>query len=568
MPRRKTKKQFVSQCKELWGDRFNYDKVEYKNQRTEVTIYCNVHKRYFSQQPFCHLTMKHYGCPDCTLEATRAKRSLPQEVYIKRCKAKFGDKYNYDKVKYVNQNTDITIICPNHGEVSVNPQSLLNSDWGCPKCAREHAIESYKITKDEFIQRAKEKFDDRFDYSKLDYKGYEEKTTFICRLHTHFITSPFLHLLALDGGCPDCHKYRMEHMNSSMTTAEYIEQAKIVHGDKYDYSPTDYCSYKKMIQIRCKVHDYVFQMLPRTHLNGAGCPICEQENLMEYEQRKQEILEKRKVKWERIKQKREISKEILSSKPAGIAYGVEEFLRLARLIHGDDFEYPNIKQEYKNLNTPITIHCNEHNWDFPQAPSKHLKGQGCPRCIGRHQTTESFIQDATYLHQNRYSYEKTEFVGAEKKVIITCKTHGDFKMLPGEHLRGKGCPHCATSILEKKVISFLKKETNFIIEPQKQFSWLKTSRTMPLDIYLPELHLAIECQGMQHFHANEMFGGKEAFKIQKQKDELKHRQCKEHGITILYFAATTYKIPEKYLGPVFIRLEELLSEIKKFKKNV
>ena len=91
---------------------------------------------------------------------------------------------------------------------------------------------------------------------------------------------------------------------------------------------------------------------------------------------------------------------------------------------------------------------------------------------------------------------------------------------------------------------------------------------MPLDIYLPELHLAIECQGMQHFHANEMFGGKEAFKIQKQKDELKHRQCKEHGVTILYFAATTYKIPEKYLGPVFIRLEELLSEIKKIKKNV
>lgn len=52
MPRRKTKEQFVSQCRELWGDRFNYDKVEYVNQRTEVVIYCNVHKRYFTQQPF------------------------------------------------------------------------------------------------------------------------------------------------------------------------------------------------------------------------------------------------------------------------------------------------------------------------------------------------------------------------------------------------------------------------------------------------------------------------------------------------------------------------------------
>ena len=154
MPRRKTKEQFVSQCRELWGDRFNYDKVEYVNQRTEVVIYCNVHKRYFTQQPFCHLTMKHYGCPDCTLEAIRAKRSIPQEEFIDRCKTKFGYKFKYDKVKYVNQNTNITIICPNHGEVKVSPQSFLKSDFGCPKCAREHAIESYKITKEEFIQRA------------------------------------------------------------------------------------------------------------------------------------------------------------------------------------------------------------------------------------------------------------------------------------------------------------------------------------------------------------------------------------------------------------------------------
>lgn len=562
MPRRKTKEQFVSQCRELWGDRFNYDKVEYLNQRTEVTIYCNVHKRYFTQQPFCHLTMKHYGCPDCTLEATRAKRSIPQEEIIDRCKTKFGDKFKYNKVKYVNQNTNITIICPNHGEVNVNPQSFLKSDFGCTKCAREHAIESNKITKEEFIQRAEEKFGERFDYSNLEYKGYEEKTTFVCRLHTKFVTSPFLHLLALDGGCPECRQYRAEHMNSAMTTEEYIEQAKIVHGETYDYTPTDYRSYKKMIRIRCKKHDYVFQLLPKTHLHGVGCPICEQEYLMEYEQRKQEILEKRKVKWERIKQKREISSKLLADKPAGIPYGVEEFLRLARLIHEDDFDYPNIKQEYKNLNTPITIHCNEHDSNFLQKPIKHLRGQGCPRCIGRHQTTESFIQDATYLHQERYTYEKVKFNGAEKKVIITCKTHGDFKMLPGEHLRGKGCPHCATSILEKKVISFLKKETDYIIEPQKQFPWLKTSRTMPLDVYLPELNLAIECQGMQHFYANEMFGGKKAFIIQKHKDELKHRLCKEHSITILYFAATTYKVPETYLGPVFIRLEELLNEIK------
>ena len=89
------------------------------------------------------------------------------------------------------------------------------------------------------------KFGERFDYSNLEYKGYEEKTTFVCHLHTKFVTSPFLHLLALDGGCPECRQYRAEHMNSAMTTEEYIEQAKIAHGETYDYTPTDYRSYKK-----------------------------------------------------------------------------------------------------------------------------------------------------------------------------------------------------------------------------------------------------------------------------------------------------------------------------------
>lgn len=561
MSRRKTKEQFVSQCRNLWGDRFNYDKVIYVNQRTEVTIYCNIHKRYFSQQPFCHLTMKHYGCPECSLEATRAKRSLTQDEFISRCKVKFGDKYRYDKVKYINQNSNITIICPYHDEISVNPQSFLNSDYGCPKCSREHVIKSCKITKEEFLNRAVKKFGDRFDYSNLKYEGYEVKTTFICRTHNKFKTSPHLHLLAKDGCCPECHRYRLTHIKSSMTTEEYINRAQKVHGNIYDYSITDYCSYKKKVQIRCKKHDYIFQLLPETHLHGIGCPLCEQDDLMDYEKRKQKNIEKRKVKWEQIKHKREISRRVLAGKPSGIAYGMDEFLRLAIIIHGDDYTYPYIKQEYRNLNSPITIHCNEHDWDFQQAPIKHLRGQGCPRCIGRHQTTESFIQDATSLHQNRYTYEKTKYVGALKKVIITCKTHGDFKMLPGEHLRGKGCPLCVTSILEKKVISFLKKETNLIIETQKQFSWLKTSRTMPLDIYLPELECAIECQGIQHFQANMVFGGEKAFTIQKQKDKLKYQQCKEHGIRILYFAATSYKVPENYLGPVFIRLEELLSEI-------
>lgn len=561
--RRKTNEQFIKDAKLIWGNRYDYSHVVYTNSKNKVLIRCIEHDELFEQTPFCHVVMKREGCPKCQeigKEKSRKKRALSTEEFIRRSKVRFGEKFNYSCTKYVNQNTSIEIICPinGHGRVKMSPQAHLNSDYGCPKCAREHCQNSRKISKDEFLVRAKNKYGNGFDYSKIEYVGYEKPIIIYCNEHGYFQTTPFYHLLTDNGGCKECAKESVAKAIRKMTTAEFVDKAREIHGDMFDYSYTKYASYKKKLKIRCPKHDYVFEMLPQTHLNGKGCPICDLDKLTEYEKRRDVAMAERKTFRERQALKRERSNKLLAGKPAGIAYGVEEFLRLAHLIHDDDFDYRYVKSQYVNLNTPVTFICKRHNKEFSQTPIKHLKGQGCPRCIGRLRTTESFIEEAKEVHGDRYSYEHVRYKDYGTKVSITCKEHGDFDMIPVEHLRGKGCPDCSTSILETQVQVFLQTHLDVEFETQAQFPWLKTTRTMPLDIYIPQYHVAIECQGAQHFAER---GRYEDLKVRQKKDRLKYDLCKEHDITVLYYAKTTYEVPKDYWANVYIKLDDLYEAI-------
>lgn len=212
------------------------------------------------------------------------------------------------------------------------------------------------------------------------------------------------------------------------------------------------------------------------------------------------------------------------------------------------------------------IICNRHNEVFTQRPVKHLKGQGCPRCIGRLRTTQSFIEEATEVHKGHYTYDKVKFIDYATPVTITCKIHGDFPMRPLKHLRGEGCPLCQTSKMELEIVAFLKSHLSTKIELQKHFTWLRYQQRLALDVYLPEYKIAIECQGEQHFISRPVFGGTEAFKVQQERDNVKSELCKKHGIKILYYAKTCKYLPKEYLGPIYTGLEELLNGIKDYYK--
>ena len=107
---------------------------EIKSIKDEVTLYCPIHDKYFSNTVENFLL---YGikCKDCSFENVQKSRALTTKIFIKRSKELFGDNFfGYEKTKYYNLHTPVIITCPIHGDVLVAPVSHLNGNGGCPKC--------------------------------------------------------------------------------------------------------------------------------------------------------------------------------------------------------------------------------------------------------------------------------------------------------------------------------------------------------------------------------------------------------------------------------------------------
>lgn len=139
-----------------------------------------------------------------------------------------------------------------------------------------------KLTQEEFIERAVKKHGMKYDYSKTIYKNSMTKVTVTCPIHGDFEVLPERHYGRGDG-CPLC---RWERAKQSirkvqgLTTEKFIEKARKVHGDKYDYSKVEYVNNDTPIRIICPEHGE-FQQTPHHHLVGSGCQECGKNDLSE-----------------------------------------------------------------------------------------------------------------------------------------------------------------------------------------------------------------------------------------------------------------------------------------------
>jgi hypothetical protein len=135
-----TKEIFVKRARIKHGNKFDYSLVEYINTNSKVKIICPVHG-VFEQTPKEHL--KYNGCRYCSNKYKKNK-----EIFTKEAKEIFGNKYDYSKVKYVNNKTKVILICKKHGEFSITPSNHIFFERDCPKCKcskGENKIEKYLI---------------------------------------------------------------------------------------------------------------------------------------------------------------------------------------------------------------------------------------------------------------------------------------------------------------------------------------------------------------------------------------------------------------------------------------
>lgn len=261
-----TKKDFVERAKSVHGDRYGYSKVDYVNSKTKVVITCPVHGE-FEQQPSNHLSGQ--GCPTCGRLVSSTAMLGTTERFIKKSRAKFGDKYDYSKVDYKNASTEVIIICPNHGEQFITPTNHLRTH-GCAECGKEFTRNSCRSNTKDFIKKARKKHGNFYDYSKSEYVRSGEKVCIICPFHGEFWQTPDNHLYGF--GCARCGDERCSTAHSS-STEEFITKAKEVHGDRYIYDLVDYRTAVKNVTIICPTHGE-FEQLPNNHLRGYNCPSC------------------------------------------------------------------------------------------------------------------------------------------------------------------------------------------------------------------------------------------------------------------------------------------------------
>lgn len=220
--RKKTTEEFIRESKDKFGEQFDYSNVSYDGLNKEVILYCK-HKDkngnehgYFTITPQRHLVNKG-GCKLCQKQNSYDT----QENFIEESIRKHHTKYDYSKVQYINCNTEVCIICPEHGEFWQTPHNHKRG-YGCPSCACNQ-----KKTTQDFIKEAQKIHGDKYDYSKSEYIGANEKICIICPIHGEFWQKSIVHING--HGCPCCNESKLERdvrVALTLNNISYIQQYK------------------------------------------------------------------------------------------------------------------------------------------------------------------------------------------------------------------------------------------------------------------------------------------------------------------------------------------------------
>ena len=268
-----TLKDFIDKANLIHDNKYDYSKVEYVNNSTKVCIICTEHGEFW-QTPRNHLIGQ--GCPLCN-----GTFKLTNQEFIEKANLIHNNKYDYSKVKYVNNNTKVCIICPKHGEFWQTPHHHLNGH-GCSKCRNENNGDRRRHNTEDFIRKSKSIHGEKYNYDKVNYVNSYSKVCIICPEHGEFWQSPYVHIQGHE--CPECAKIKRAK-NNKHSIDEFIQKSKLIHGDKYDYSKVEYINSHTKVCIICPEHGEFWQR-PCCHTNlRQGCPFCnESQSEMEIEQ--------------------------------------------------------------------------------------------------------------------------------------------------------------------------------------------------------------------------------------------------------------------------------------------
>jgi len=234
----------------------------------------------------------------------------------------YNNEYEYLDIDRNCKKSKIIINCKKHGIFKKYYYDHLVRKQGCPNCSKPSKLDDCI-----FIKKAIEIHNNKYDYSKVEYKNNKNKVCIICVEHGDFLQTPSNHLLGQK--CPKCCK------NIKYTLDKFIKKANEIHQNIYDYSLVEYKNIKTIIKIVCNKHG-IFEQIPEYHLQGYGCYKC-----------------------------------------SNIVKNIDDFITKSNIVHKNLYDYSN--SIYISSKEPIMIKCKIHGY-FNQKPNDHLNGCGCQKC--------------------------------------------------------------------------------------------------------------------------------------------------------------------------------------------
>ena len=292
-------------------------------------------------------------------------------------------------------------------------------------------------------------------------------------------------------------------MGKKLNLYQFIENSKLIHNDKYDYSNiTEYVNNKSYYAIRCVEHDLIFKIRGDSHLQGQGCRECKRKKLSNLRKN-----------------------------------SLEDTISLFVKKHGDRYDYSNIV-EYSGCDKQVSIICRKHGV-FNQSSRNHWNGQGCIKCYNETRHTlfsssiEEFINKSRLVHGDKYDYSKSIYKNNKTKLEILCKIHGSFFKKPNNHINAsEGCPNCNSSQGEMRILSILM-ANNIDFTKQKTYEDCLYKNKLRFDFYLPKYNMCIEYNGTQHYKPVNFFGGYKQYEEIKIRDDIKKKYCNDNNIRLL-----------------------------------
>lgn len=191
---------------------------------------------------------------------------------------------------------------------------------------------SKKLTLDEFISKSNIVHGNKYNYTQSVYINNSTKLRVICPAHGAFEIRAQGHMSGK--GCMSC-AIELRRKLKQLNTSEFIRRSTIKHGNKYDYSESEYTKAKDKIRIICRKHG-VFYQTAHAHMSGLRCKLCSAERVTE-----------------------------------------KEFIERSSRIHNNKYSYSD--SGFSLTSNSVNITCPTHG-RFKMNANSHLKGHGCKEC--------------------------------------------------------------------------------------------------------------------------------------------------------------------------------------------